>query len=176
MEVLKRSQTHYIDANVFGYKSFNYSLLIYFGSFSWFCVLLTFDIYDIVATDWVRKSELHLINLLLNSTMFILQTINIWWLTFRLWPLTALYYMCLYGAIGVTSALLANSITESSDVMYWAVAQLLAQCLFISSESSVTLEYFYRRSFGKKIQPSQGGGSITPRIASRASLTTQNRK
>lgn len=134
-----------IDASVTGFKSVMAALLIYLGSTLWFLLLVAIDSRELIMetlTESVR--DLYVMTIVGNCTMFVLQTINVWCTLFRFWPVVSLYYTAQLWVIGLRASLVA--IDDDDDVVMNSLV-LLAQCLFTSSQLSVTLEYLYRKSY-----------------------------
>ena len=127
-----------VDTSVTYFTSTTTSVVIYVGSFLWFAFLVTMDVWSVVTRD---MDNLHAMTIVGNSIMFVLQTINVLYLTFRFWPVVSLYYTAQLWVLGLRAAMVA--MTEEK---LFVALMLLAQCLFTSSQLSVTLEYLYRRS------------------------------
>lgn len=131
-------------ASVTGFRSVAAALFIYLGSTLWFLFLVGIDSGKLVmdaSTGPVR--DLYTMALVGNCAMFTLQTINVWMTTFRMWPVVSLYYTAQLWVLGLRAALVA---IDSSNLAMSSLV-LLAQCLFTSSQLSVTLEYLYRVSY-----------------------------
>ena len=134
-----------ITASVTGFRSVMAAILIYLGSTLWFLFLVGIDSRELLMetlTDPVR--DLYVMMIIGNCIMFVLQTINVLRTLFRFWPVVSLYYTAQLWIIGLRTSLVAIDVED--DVVMNSLA-LLAQCLFTSSQLSVTLEYLYRRSY-----------------------------
>ena len=148
------------DAGVTGFSTSGMSALIYFGSFLWFSVLIAADVYALTVWD-VMGDVLEptiVATISLNGIMFLLQTLNLVYYQFKLWAIVSLYWTCQLTVIGITSAWVGYALVypevhflsegDEDSVRQSRVAvlvlRLFAQCLFTSSQFSVTLEYLHR--------------------------------
>lgn len=133
-----------VRASVTGFTSVMASVAIYLGSTLWFLFLVGMDARELImdtSTDVVRS--IYVMTIVGNCIMFTLQTINVWYTMFRIWPIVSLYYTMQLWVIGLRASVVALD-TEHLTMNSLA---LLAQSLFTSSQLSVTLEYLYRRAY-----------------------------
>jgi hypothetical protein len=149
--IVSKASKHLRDTKVSGFSTPGMSALIYFGSFLWFAAMTGVDVVSLIMQedDIVMAGFATLI--VINVSMFVLQTVNILCYVFKFWPVTSLYWTCQLTAIGLLSGSVgyAFSSDENEDritVLSVTLARLFAQCLFTSSQFAVTLEYLYRSS------------------------------
>ena len=150
---LAPSYKHLQESGVFGFSRSHYAYLIYFGSFTWFAILVASDVIALNTDIWdINNVSLIFYSLIiLNSINFILQTVNVIAFQFKFWPLTSLEWTCQLALVGIASSLI--NISYSPETVWYALIRTLAQSLFTASQFAVTLEYLHRKS-------SRGGFSM----------------
>ena len=157
MQVLERASKPIIDSRVTGFTNVTNTLLINFGSFLWFLLLVAFDVAMIGMSEWnVYGKTMFAVLLASNVLMFLFQTFNLLVFMFKMWPVVSLYYTMQFFAIGVCAGLVGQGLSEESTTkLAVSLVRLFAQSLFTSSQLSVTLEYLYRVSYMKDCRPSR---------------------
>lgn len=143
---LTSSYKHLQDSGVFGFSRKQYAYMIYFGSFTWFAILVAADVIALNTDIWDMNnvSLIFYSLIILNSINFILQTVNVIAFQFKFWPLTSLEWTCQLTLVGIASSLIHPS--SSPEVVWYGMIRTLAQSLFTASQFAVTLEYLHRKS------------------------------
>lgn len=153
MTLVFKASKHLRETKVTGFSTVSMSALIYLGSFLWFAAMTGVDAVVLaMVKDAIIMSGLATL-IILNVSMFTLQTINVLCCIFEFWPLTSLYWTCQLTAIGLISGSVGYAFSNEDDkyrIMLLSTARLFAQCLFTSSQFAVTLEYIYRSTTKNK--------------------------
>lgn len=135
------------NAGVVGFETPCRALVVYFGSFLWYAAIVGANVVAI-ATDDVRHTNLvHGSLIVLNTSVFVLQTTDVLTSNHTFWPLLSLNWCLQLTNVGLAAAVVGRSLTLDSTTRVVALTGLLlAQCLFTASQFSVTLSYLWRRS------------------------------
>ena len=122
-----------------------YAYIIYFGSFTWFAILVASDVIALNTDFWIVQGSIDNVSMVfyslivLNSINFILQTVNVIAFQFKFWPLTSLEWTPIRSRY-IASSLI--NISSSSETMWYALIRTLAQSLFTASQFAVTLSIY----------------------------------
>ena len=143
------------EANVLGFRRLGH--MVYAGSFSWFCLLIGYDIVFLCLQPWTQNSALRALfstTIFLNLFMFAMQTWDYLFLHFHAWPITALNWMAQLGALALCGGSVGYALVVENKFQALrtatAITRLLAQALFTASQFAVTLEFLVRNAYATK--------------------------
>ena len=136
------------NAHVTGFQKIG--VLPFLGSFAWACFLVGIKLFILFSDMWDSYgiNTIIYVALGLNLSTFIWQSIDALLTDFKLWFVTSLNWMSQLASISIVGSLVPLSILISENNrdmrLMISIALTIAECLYTSSQFSVTLEYIHR--------------------------------